>query len=716
MFFSSFFGFYRWRTFETRRKLVQEKRVNLRLQRVDKLKDQFLANTSHELRTPLTGIIGLAESLKDGAAGEQSSKAKKNLGMIVSSGRRLSTLINDILDFSKLKSHELQLDLAPIDVYAITDVVIHLSQPLTQAKDVKLMNMVPKDLPPVEADENRLQQILFNLVGNAIKFTDSGYVKVSANIKDDEVILMIEDTGIGIPEDKLETIFSSFEQIEGDDSRSYGGTGLGLTVTKQLVELHGGSISVESELGSGAIFSFSLPKSDKEIGDIQTGREMMVEDNGGATTGDDDTIDEAIEEEISVPMQSNGIRLLIVDDEPINLEVLDNHLTMQGYEVVQAQNGEEALKLIEDDKDFDLILLDIMMPKMSGYEVCEKLREAYLPNELPVVMVTAKTGISDIVQGLDTGANDYLTKPFSKDELLSRIKTHLNLHSINKAMGRFVPGPFLRAIGRESITEVKLGDLADQEVTVLFSDIRGFTSLSEELTPKDNFRLINAYNSRMGPIIRANGGFINQYFGDGIMAIFPKDSDGALLASIKMQKKLAEYNSERMAADRMPINVGMGIHTGPLVMGVTGDGERLNTTVIADTVNITSRIEGLTKHYGVSILISEICKKALANPEKFIFRFLGQVKVKGKKNPNRLYEIVDGELDEMMAKKLKSLEIFNKGVEQYYAQEFPSACVAFEETLKINPDDATAKLFLANAGKYIAQGVPDDWTGIEEMS
>ncbi len=331
-------------------------------------------------------------------------------------------------------------------------------------------------------------------------------------------------------------------------------------------------------------------------------------------------------------------------------------------------------------------------------------------------MVTAKTGITDIVQGLDTGANDYLTKPFSKDELLSRIKTHLNLHSINKAMGKFVPGPFLRAIGRDSITEVKLGDLSDQEVTVLFSDIRGFTSISEDLTPKDNFKLINAYNRRMGPIIRANGGFINQYFGDGIMAIFPKSSDGALLASIKMQRKLEEYNAEREKVNRIPIQVGMGIHTGPLVMGVTGDGERLNTTVIADTVNITSRIENLTKHYGVSVLISEDCKEALSNPDKFTFRYLGQVKVKGKQNPNRIFECVDGEQDETMALKMKSLEKFNQGVKYFYDQEFPKACVAFQETLKINPDDATAKLFLAKAGKYISKGIPKDWTGVKEMA
>jgi len=550
--------------------------------------------------------------------------------------------------------------------------------------------------------------MLFNLIGNSIKFTESGYVKVEAREEENEIVLMIEDTGIGIPEDKLDTVFASFEQVEGDDSRSYGGTGLGLTVTKQLVELHGGRVSVISELGSGSTFSLFLPKSERELGAIQTVEDAILDI-------DEESIQGEQESDVQTKVQPNGIRLLIVDDEPVILEVLNNQLTMQGYEVVQANNGEEALKLIEGDKKFDLIILDIMMPRMSGYEVCEKVREIYLPNELPVVMVTAKTGIADIVQGLATGANDYLTKPFSKDELLSRIKTHLNLHSINKAMGKFVPGPFLRAIGRESITEVKLGDLADQEVTVLFSDIRGFTSLSEDMTPKDNFKLINAYNRRMGPIVRANGGFINQYFGDGIMAIFPKDSDGALLASIKMQKKLEEYNIERKKAVRQPLTVGMGLHTGPLVMGVTGDGERLNTTVIADTVNITSRIEGLTKHYGVSVLISEVCKNSLSNPENFTFRYLGQVKVRGKQNPNRLYECIDGEQAEIMVKKIKSLETFNHGVKHFYTKEFPTASVAFEKTLQINPDDATAKLFLTKSGKYISKGVAKDWTGVEEM-
>jgi signal transduction histidine kinase/streptogramin lyase len=237
----------------------REHTLNQRLQELDKLKDEFLANTSHELRTPLNGIIGLSESLLDGAGGPVPEPMKKYLEMIAYSGKRLANLVNDILDFSKLKNHTLQLHRRPVNAHESVQILLKMTEPLVGTKPLELINAVPESLPPVFADEGRLQQILYNLVGNAVKFTDQGSVTVSAKHEYDRVVIDVVDTGIGIPPDQVNKIFESFEQVDGTDNRKYGGTGLGLAITKRLVELHGGTISVSSTLGVGSRFRVRLP-------------------------------------------------------------------------------------------------------------------------------------------------------------------------------------------------------------------------------------------------------------------------------------------------------------------------------------------------------------------------------------------------------------------------------------------------------------------------
>jgi class 3 adenylate cyclase/anti-sigma regulatory factor (Ser/Thr protein kinase) len=568
----------------------------------------------------------------------------------------------------------------------------------------------------VFADENRLQQILYNLIGNAIKFTLEGSVQLTAESVGDQAKVHVSDTGIGIDPAQLERIFESFTQADGSVAREFGGTGLGLTITRQLVELHGGEIDVQSEPGQGSDFSFTLPLA----------REGMV------TTSDVDA-DIAEHEMISArtatisptsgtvmnvpaPGSANGgVRILIVDDEPINHQVLRNHLSKQPTQIVSAMNGQEALDKIENQHPFDLVLLDIMMPHMSGYEVCRKIRERYLPSELPVIMVTAKNQTSDLVEGLNTGANDYLGKPFSRDEFLARMTTHLNLHRINKYTGKFVPTEFLRSIGREAVTEVQLGDYAEKTVTLLFSDIRDYTSLSEGLSPRETFDFINAYVGRIGPIIREHQGFINQYLGDGVMAIFMHKPDEALEAAIAMQKMIAESNASSGIHGIRDLAIGIGMHRGSLVMGIIGDDQRNDATTIADTVNAASRMEGLTKYFGANILLSESMVDALAYKENFNLRFLGKVHVKGKSEAMGIYECFDGDPDKVLALKADSLELFNKGLQEYLARDFAQASAIFDQITKGNPGDHVALFFRNLAARYIAQGVPDNWTGVEHM-
>lgn len=417
---------------------IDLKSANEELKKTDQMKDEFLANTSHELKTPLTGIIGIAESLMDGAVGPVNSLQWNNLQMIVLSGRRLSHLVNDILDFSKMKNNTVTLGRRPVDVRQITEIIITLLIPLVGSKSIKLINMISHDTPYVYADENRLQQIMYNLMGNAVKFTESGKVTVSAAVKQSTVIISVEDTGIGIPENNFEKIFRHFEQGDSSDARLYGGTGLGLAITKKLVELHGGKITVKSKVGSGSIFSFELPAASDAVLDSEpvAPRSYFDESYKPASAAADlihfDTSLVSPRKEIN-----KNSTILIVDDEPVNLQVLVNQLRLEGYELITAENGMQAINIILEKKVPDLVLLDVMMPKMTGYHVCSLIRERFSLYDLPVLLLTAKNQIQDIVAGFESGANDYLSKPFDKRELLARVDMLITLKNAVISRSRY---------------------------------------------------------------------------------------------------------------------------------------------------------------------------------------------------------------------------------------------------------------------------------------
>jgi signal transduction histidine kinase/class 3 adenylate cyclase/ActR/RegA family two-component response regulator len=686
----------------------EQERVNQRLRQVDQLKDQFLANTSHELRTPLHGIIGLSESLQEQISDEAQLK---NLSMISTSGKRLASLVNDILDFSKLKTHEIELQLKPLNLRTITEVVLKISETLIKGKKLQLHNEVPENLPPVQADENRLQQILLNLVGNAIKFTEQGSVTVSAKETNGSVEVAVVDTGIGIPEDKLSHIFESFEQADTSTQRLYGGTGLGLTITQQLVDLHGGRMSVGSEVGKGSSFSFTLPIASEKAVALSSGGLIPLR-----TYSTEDLVGQTPQPPVSSsPSNGSHFKVLVVDDDPVNQQVLSNYLSTEGYLLTQAMNGREALAAIDSEQKFDVVLLDIMMPGMSGYEVCQKIRQTYLPSELPVLMVTAKNQVTDLVEAFKLEANDYLVKPISKKELLARVKTHLNLLHINQSYSRFVPIEFFKALGRDNILDVRLGDQVEEEVAVLFSDIRSYTALSESMTVEENFMFLNAYLKRIVPVINDHNGLVQQFVGDGIMALFLEKPEDAINAAIAYQQLVRQYNTQRVQQGRLPLSVGIGLHTGSLMLGIIGDENRMGTGVVSDTVNTASRMEGLTKHFGVSVLISGASFNRLKTPEQYHHRYLGKVQVKGKQKVLDVYEFFDGDAERTVALKTKTKTDFEKGLNQYYDRHFEEAVVSFRKVLDIHPEDLTTQLYQKKAATLIAQGVAEDWTGVEVM-
>ena len=390
---------------------------NIELQRLDNLKDEFLANTSHELRTPLNGIIGLAEAFIQRNKEKLTSTDFYDIHNIVQSGRRLLNLVRDILDFSKLKHGDLNIDLVLLDIRSAVEVAFSFSAPLADKKAIPLINDIPPGTPLLLADENRVQQILMNLIGNAIKFTEEGEIRIQSRKNADFLEIQVTDNGIGIPQNRQAKIFETFEQTDGSITREYGGTGLGLSITKKLVELHGGKIWVESEEGKGSIFTFSLSIAQGGIKTVSTTPETYSLKQYKDVS--------SLLEKASPPDPQN-FRILAVDDDPINLDVIQRHLENQGYHIETCLNGNEALEAIQNEVP-DLILLDVMMPKMSGYEVCRRIRETYSPEILPIIFLTAKNHVQDTIEGLQSGGNDYITKPFYSDVLLARVQAHLRV-------------------------------------------------------------------------------------------------------------------------------------------------------------------------------------------------------------------------------------------------------------------------------------------------
>jgi class 3 adenylate cyclase len=297
-------------------------------------------------------------------------------------------------------------------------------------------------------------------------------------------------------------------------------------------------------------------------------------------------------------------------------------------------------------------------------------------------------------------------------EVREREEAMLAIHEVTK---KFVPNEFISLLGKEVLTDLRLGDLAEKIVTVLFTDIRDFTSLSEKMTPQENFQFVSSFNERLGPVIRSHHGFINQYLGDSIMAIFPRHPEDALKAAIVMQKAVHDLNLERQSEGLPIIKAGIGMHTGPLIMGITGDEHRLDAATISDTVNTAARIESLTKYYRSPLLLSGDTLRQVSDQNKYHLRQLGKVQLKGKNNHLSIIECVNGYAADDLEKKIKTQEDFKTAMNFYKEQQFENALQAFQSVLEIDPDDKTAVFFMENTLKYLKTGVPDNWSGVEEM-
>ena len=283
-------------------------------------------------------------------------------------------------------------------------------------------------------------------------------------------------------------------------------------------------------------------------------------------------------------------------------------------------------------------------------------------------------------------------------------KNHDHLVSLNSSYERFVPVEFLSYMSKDNIMQVKLGDQIQKDMAILFSDIRSFTAMSEAMTPKQTFDFLNSYLQQVGPIIRKHSGFIDNYLGDGIMALFPKTPDDAVRAAIEIRHKLLSYNKNRIDQGLVEINTGIGIHIGTLMLGTIGEEKRMQGTVISDAVNLASRLEGLTKTLGVSTLISKELFSRLEEPEKYHYRFLGNSSIKGKSESVAIFEIYDGDSNEVVAQKNVIKLDFEKGVYHFATEEYHLAQAIFENILSRYPDDKISSIYLQKCKDIRMQG------------
>jgi signal transduction histidine kinase len=376
-------------------------------------KSQFLANMSHEIRTPMNAIIGFSEVLEEEPL---TAQQKEYVKMILDSGRHLLELINDILDFSKIEAGRMKAETVECDIGALLANIESLMNPSAKQKRLEFKIDCAEDVPDaIITDPAKLRQCIINLVSNAIKFTEQGYVKLTVRrtAKDNKPFVEFEvaDTGIGIPADKLGTIFESFTQADGSTTRKYGGTGLGLAITKQLADLMGGNMTFESEAGKGSTFRLVIPANTTEE---QQHKHEGFADNpageGGYQTCQND----------SQPEFSG--RVLVAEDSAANQVLIRLLLEKLGFVVTIAQNGLEVIEAVENQY-FELIFMDMQMPEMNGYIATKRLRG--LGVKTPIIAMTANINEEDKKECLRTGCDDYISKPIDRAHLVKVISSYL---------------------------------------------------------------------------------------------------------------------------------------------------------------------------------------------------------------------------------------------------------------------------------------------------
>ena len=385
--------------------------ANAELSRVMRSKDDFLSAMSHELRTPLNAVLGLSESLAEGVYGDMNAKQVQSINTIAESGHHLLSLINDLLDLAKIGAGKMELELNNANVEDMCQASLRFVMEQAQKKKINLALAMDNKSVMLTADERRLKQILVNLLSNAVKFTPDGgsvTLETKCDLDSESLMFSVRDTGIGIAAEDLSRLFSPFTQLDSKLSRQYSGTGLGLALVLKLVELHGGSVAVESEIGKGSCFTIRIPCKGLENA-IRGG------DTGAVTISESSRIE---------TLPSNTPLILVADDNEINLMTVTDYLRANQLRVIQARDGLEAVKMVRQHGP-SLVLMDIQMPVMDGLDAIANLRADDKHAAMPIIALTSRAMVGDRERCIAVGANDYLSKPVNMKQLVKTILTHL---------------------------------------------------------------------------------------------------------------------------------------------------------------------------------------------------------------------------------------------------------------------------------------------------
>jgi signal transduction histidine kinase/class 3 adenylate cyclase len=668
--------------------------ANKKLHELDKIKSNFFTNISHEIRTPLTLILSPIESVLQGDYGE--TVDNKFFENIQRNAIRLLKLINNLLDFSKIEAGKMIMKIHEADIVAYIKSYIGAVHSSAESKKITLDFVSMHNSVMLWFDKDKIDKILMNLFSNALKFTAAGGA-IKVILKDDDHNCYIEfsDTGVGIPADKLNSIFDRFSQADSSSTRKYEGTGIGLALAKELAEMHEGKITAVSKnienypQDHGTTFTVTIPKGKVHFENMEHVKfvsnehlDESIPDHHSARIKDftelrekNDTCklnDIHDEKESAAPAKNKPSRssnhfnkILIVEDNPDMREFLF-FLLKDRYSVNTAVNGVDGLEKAMEIKP-DLIISDVMMPLMNGYEMTKKIKEHDILKMIPVLMLTAKVEISNKIEGLEYGADDYLTKPFNSKELITRINSLLKINSLQKELielnhdletevkdkcqellrsdelKRYLPPQLVDAIikGEKHV----IFETERRRLTVFFSDIKGFTETTDSMEAEELSTLLNEYLSEMTTIAHKYCGTIDKFIGDAIMIFFgapeaTNDKDHALRCvkmAIEMQEmmKLLKKKWYNQGIE-YPLSIRIGINTGTATVGNFGAKDRLSYTAIGGQVNLASRLEGLCEPDGV--LISHSTWALIKDEIECTLR--SKVKVKGISREILVYDVV----------------------------------------------------------------------------
>ena len=592
-----------------------------RLLELDKQKTEFFQNISHEFRTPITLIQGPLESAITSQQGLSTSQSK----IALRNSRRLLRLVNQLLDLQRLDAGRMQPKFHPCDLVEFVHQIVESFRPYCERKGLRLVTEF-ETCPNIYLDIEKFDKVVYNLLSNAMKFTpEGGTIAIRVRPNRENCILQVQDTGIGIKQEQIAHLFERFRQAEGSENRSYEGTGLGLALVKELVEVHGGQVTVQSEYGVGTTFTVSLLPGNQHLNPEQV-QETVAEINpsrANVELADLDLLESQeqerenqlrIEDESNSSLSPTSPLILIVDDNPDLRAYVSGILRDNGYRVKTARNGSEGF---EEAKAIapNLIVTDLMMPVVTGLEMIQMIRSEENLKGIPIVLLTAKADEDSRVEGTERGADAYLAKPFNDRELLAEVRNllalkeneqrvvELNTYLTQSVLNRFLP-PIL--VNRAATGDLVL-DLRPEPrlITVLFSDIVGFTQLANTLRSRRVAELLNQYLEAMTKAVFDNGGTVDKFMGDAILALFGAPEEltpnqqvhRAINTGRAMMRSLAELNqqwSEQGLFEtdgRNGLQFRCGIHQGTAVVGMFGSSERADYTAIGPSVNIAARLQ-----------------------------------------------------------------------------------------------------------------------------